>query len=73
MARKKRTQKRATMQEIEEMPALITTDQLASIIGVTPIYAANMCRSGPFAECAVKVGVAWMVNKAKALEVVGLA
>lgn len=61
------------MEEIESMPALIDTDDLASILGCSQIYAAQLCREGALRECARLVGGSWAINKAKALAVLGLA
>lgn len=62
---------RATMEEIEAMPALLTTLECASIIGTTALQISKDCARGRYA--AVKCGRGWRLNKQKFLEVVGLA
>jgi len=64
-------QPRATMEEIERMPALLDTIEGACIVGTTPLNIARGCANGTYP--AVKVGRAWRINKAKLLEAVGLA
>lgn len=73
MGRRTRRAERATMEEIEAMPALITTDQLAHITGYTRQNISKMCKHGMFKDCSVMVGKAWSISKAKALEILGLA
>lgn len=70
-ARHNRTRKRVTMDEIERMPALLDTLQAASITGEAALGVAKACANGTYP--AVKVGRAWRINKAKFLQVVGLA
>ena len=65
------TPERATMDEIIAMPALIDTYEGGSITGETPLQVAKSCAAGKYP--AVKVGRGWRINKAKFLEVVGLA
>lgn len=60
------------MEEIEAMPALLTTKDAALITGWTPLHVAKECRDGILKECAVKAGNSWGINKAKALEALGL-
>lgn len=67
-----RRKDRATFEEIEAMPALIDTEDVARITGYTTVYAAKLCREGVLAGCAVKTGTTWSINKAKALEALGL-
>jgi len=68
-----RRKDRATFEEIEAMPALIDTEDVARITGYTTVYAAKLCRKGGIlADCAVKTGTTWSINKAKALEALGL-
>lgn len=68
-----RRKDRASLEEIEAMPALIDTGDVARITGYTTIYAAKLCRDGGIlADCAVKTGTTWSINKAKALEALGL-
>lgn len=62
---------RVGMDVIEAMPALIDTDQAASITGQTPLSIARGCAAGRFK--AAKCGRAWRINKAAFLEAVGLA
>ena len=64
---------RASMEEIEAMPAMLDTSHVMSITGCSAIYAARMCKSGLLKDCSVKVGSKWAINKAKALEALGLA
>lgn len=68
-----RSRKRASIEEIEAMPALLTTEDVARITGWSLIFTAKACREGCLKDCAVKAGKYWSINKAKALEVLGLA
>ena len=68
-----RKRERASMEEIEAMPALLTSEELARITGWSRVHVAKECREGILAGKAVKAGKAWQVNKAKALEALGLA
>lgn len=62
---------RVGMDVIEAMPALLDTDQAASITGQTPLSIAKDCAAGKYK--AAKCGRAWRINKAAFLEAVGLA
>lgn len=62
---------RVGMDEIRKMPALLDTVQYASIEGITPLYAARLCKEGKLP--AVRCGRSWRINKQKALERLGLA
>lgn len=62
---------RVDMPEIDAMPALLSTEEYASIAGVSPLYAARMCAKGEVT--AVKVGRFWRINKAAALSQLKLA
>ena len=62
---------RVGMDEIARMPALLDTDQAASIAGQTPLSIARDCAAGKYK--AVKCGRAWRINKTAFLEAVGLA
>ena len=68
-----RKQERASVEEIEAMPALLTSEELARITGWTRLHVAKECREGLFAGVAVKTGSMWQISKAKALEALGLA
>lgn len=63
---------KATMADIERMPALIGVRELASITGLTEISVARQCHNGMFSEFSVKCGREWRVNKSKALAALGL-
>lgn len=69
----KRTHKldRVGMDVIAAMPALLDTVQAGSITGETALSVARSCADGTYP--AVKCGRAWRINKAKFLQVVGLA
>ena len=62
---------RAGLEDIERMPALIDTVQAGSITGETALSVSRACAAGTYP--AVKCGRAWRINKAKFLQVVGLA
>jgi len=62
---------RVSMEEIERMPALLDTMQAGSITGETALSVSRACAAGTYP--AVKCGCAWRINKAKFLQVVGLA
>lgn len=62
--------KRVGMDEIEKMPALLDTEQAASIIGATPLSIAKACADGEY--LAVKCGREWRINKTQFLQAVGL-
>lgn len=62
---------RVGMEVIERMPALLDTMQAGSITGETALQVAKMCAAGKYPG--VKCGRAWRINKAKFLQVVGLA
>lgn len=62
---------RVGMDVIEAMPALLDTDQAASITGQTPLSIAKDCAAGKYK--AAKCGRAWRINKTAFLEAVGLA
>lgn len=62
---------RVGMDVIDAMPALLDTDQAASIRGTTPLAIARDCAAGKYK--AVKCGRSWRINKAAFLEAVGLA
>lgn len=64
-------QERATMDEIEAMPALLDTEDGARITGETPLIVARRCAAGYWP--AIKVGKAWRINKAALLAQLGLA
>ena len=68
-----RNEERASMEEIEAMPALLTWKELTRITGWSRVHVAKECREGILAGKAVKAGNMWQVNKAKALEALGLA
>ena len=68
-----RNEERASMEEIEAMPALLTSRELARITGWSRVHVAKECREGILAGTAVKAGNLWQVNKVKALEALGLA
>lgn len=61
------------MAEIDAMPVLLEVPHLARITGSTELYMAKQCREGMFADIAVRCGRRWKVNKAKALQILGLA
>ena len=67
-----RSQNRASQEEIDAMPALVTVNDLSYVTGYTPVYVAKLCRCGIFRDCAVKTGTSWSINKAKALRALGL-
>lgn len=62
--------KRVSMDEIEKMPALLDTEQAASIIGATPLSIAKACADGEYP--AAKCGREWRINKTRFLQAVGL-
>lgn len=62
---------RIDVPDISALPALITTDEAARIIGATPLAVAKACARGKYV--AVKCGRNWRINKAKFLEAVKLA
>lgn len=66
-------ERRATTEEIDAMPALITTKELSFITGNTEVYTAKLCKDGIFKDIAVKCGRSWRVNKAMALQILKLA
>ena len=66
-----RIPQRVDMDVIKTFPALMSCAEYASITGQTAIYVARMCSEGKLP--AVKCGRAWRINKAKALEALGLA
>lgn len=68
-----RNEERASLEEIEAMPALLTWKELTRITGWSRVHVAKECREGILAGKAVKAGNMWQVNKAKALEALGLA
>ena len=68
-----KTPARVSMDEIIAMPALLSIPELSSITGNTEIYTAKQCRDGMFKDIAVKCGREWRINKAKALDLLGLA
>lgn len=70
-AKRSHAVKRVRMDEIEAMPALIDTNQAASITGQAPLSIANDCKKGKYK--AAKCGRSWRINKAAFLEAVGLA
>lgn len=61
---------RLTMEEIDQLPALISTREYARITGETPLYVAKLCKAGSID--AVRRGRKWLIPKAKALEALGL-
>lgn len=61
------------MAEIDAMPVLLGIPHLSRITGNTEIYLAGQCRNGMFSDIAVKCGREWRINKARALERLGLA
>ena len=69
---RKRSKDRATPEEIEAMPALLTTEELARITGFTPIHCAHLCKRGVLKDVAVKTGKSYTVGKAKALRALGI-
>lgn len=69
---RKRRADRATVEEIEAMPALLTTAEISRITGWTPEYCAVQCRSGMLADVAIRAGKSYTVGKAKALAALGL-
>lgn len=70
-AKHTRTRERVTMDEIKAMPALLDTVEGGSITGEAPLQVAKKCANGTYP--AVKCGRSWRINKAKFLQVVGLA
>ena len=70
-AKRTHTPERVGMEEIAAMPALLDTMQAGSITGETPLQVAKMCAAKVYPG--VKCGRAWRINKARFLEVVGLA
>lgn len=68
-----RSLERATQDEVAAMPALLTTEDLARIAGLSIVYVTRQCKHGMFKDCSVKLGKSWGINKAKALEILGLA
>lgn len=70
-AKRTHTPERVSMETINGFPALLDTEQYASIIGQTPLYVAKMCRDGKLP--AVRCGRTWRINKAKALAALDLA
>lgn len=65
------TPERVGMDEIKKMPAMLDTDEYGSIVGMAPLTVARLCREGKLP--AVRCGRSWRINKAKALEMLGLA
>ena len=63
---------RATAEEIAAMPALLTTRDVARITGWTYQHVAKLCKVGILADCSVKVGRSYSINKERALAVLGL-
>lgn len=70
-ARFNRVPERVSMREIDAMPAMLDTVQYGAIAGITPLYASRLCKEGKLP--AVRCGRSWRINKAKALELLGLA
>ena len=68
--RRATTPSRATAAQIRDMPALLDTEQAASITGRSPLYIAKRCADGTYS--AVKVGRDWRINKARFLQAVRL-
>ena len=62
-----------SMAEIDAMPMMMGLHHLSRITGNTEIYLAKQCRNGMFSDIAVKCGREWRINKARALERLGLA
>ena len=56
---------------IASLPALITTEEAAQIVGATPLAIARACAKGEYV--AVKCGRSWRINKAKFLQALTLA
>lgn len=70
-AKRTTTPNRVGMDEIAGMPALLDTTQYGAIAGMTPLSVAKLCKAGKLP--AVRCGRSWRINKAKALEGLGLA
>lgn len=67
-----RSKERATLEEVEAMPAVLLSEDVAHIMGYSVQYVARLCRDGILKDCAVKTGNSWTINKAKALAALGL-
>ena len=65
-----KTSARLSETEIKELPALISTEEYAAVTGLSPLKVAQNCATGKLP--AVKCGRRWLINKAKALEQLGL-
>ena len=59
-----------TEEEIQNLPAVLTSKQVADILGVTRKYVQTMASNGDIPS--VKIGSAWRFSKAKVLEMVQL-
>jgi excisionase family DNA binding protein len=56
--------------ELGELPALMTTDEFAALVGYGRTYISRMCKSG--AIPAKKVGKEWRIPTRKALAQLGI-
>ena len=67
-----RRKERASEEEVEEMPALLTTKDVAYITGWSRVFISKECREGMFKDLAVKCGNSWTFNKTKLLQAFGM-
>lgn len=61
---------RTKASDVERLPALMTTDEFAALVGYGRTYISRMCKSG--AIPATKVGKEWRIPTRKALAQLGI-
>lgn len=59
-----------TVDGVAKLPALMTTEDFGHLVGTSCIHASKLCATGQLP--AKKVSGRWLINTAKALEMLGL-